>query len=245
MRYTYLLIDVLSVLVPFVFSFHPRLKFYKHWPAFLPALLITAIVFTGWDIYFTRLKIWGFNPVYLTGVNVFNLPVEEVLFFFCIPYACVFTYCSLKTIIKTSISIKAGQTITLALMVACILLSIIFRNLHYTAYTFAVLAGLLLVAQYVLKVSWLSRFYFTYLILLFPFFLVNGMLTGTGLAAPVVWYNPSAMLNIRILTIPIEDIFYGMDLILLNVLIFSWLSERKRQQLQVTNKNISIHYLTN
>ena len=28
---TYLLIDLLSLLVPLVFSFHPKIQFYKHW----------------------------------------------------------------------------------------------------------------------------------------------------------------------------------------------------------------------
>jgi hypothetical protein len=34
------------------------------------------------------------------------------------------------------------------------------------------------------------------------------------------------MINLRLLTIPLEDIFYGMDLILLNVIIYSLLSAR-------------------
>ena len=66
----------------------------------------------------------------------------------------------------------------------------------------------------------LGRFFLTYLILIVPFFICNGILTGTGLAEPVVLYNNAENLGIRILTLPIEDIFYGMLLILLNTVIY-------------------------
>lgn len=225
MKYTYLLIDLFSVLFPFLFSFHPKLRFYRSWPAFLPALALTSLLFIGWDIYFTGLKVWGFNPTYLTGVYLYNLPVEEVLFFICIPYACVFTYSSLKLFFKVS-SANGVNIITLVLIALSVIMAAVFHQLNYTASAFAVLACLLFIANYVVKVSWLLQFYITYVILLLPFFIVNGLLTGTGLNAPVVWYNSAEMLNIRLLTIPVEDVFYGMDLILLNMLFFGWIGER-------------------
>jgi lycopene cyclase domain-containing protein len=59
-----------------------------------------------------------------------------------------------------------------------------------------------------------------YLFLLIPFFIVNGILTGTGLEAPIVWYNNQENLGVRLLTIPIEDTFYGFELIVLNVFFY-------------------------
>jgi lycopene cyclase domain-containing protein len=226
MKYTYLLIDFFSVLVPFIFSFHPRLKFYKQWPALFPAIIATAIFFIVWDMYFTGLKIWGFNREYLTGIYIGNLPVEEVLFFLCIPYSCIFTYACLNMITAKRMSKFTQLIISSSLIVISAFMVLYFHELSYTAYAFALLAILLVIAQYILKADWLSRFYVTYLLLLLPFLIVNGLLTGTGLAAPVVWYNHTAMLNLRILTIPFEDIFYGMDLILLNIIIYSLLSAR-------------------
>jgi lycopene cyclase domain-containing protein len=52
-----------------------------------------------------------------------------------------------------------------------------------------------------------------YLIILIPFLIVNGLLT----AIPVVLYNDNENLGIRLYTIPIEDIFYGMLLVMMNV----------------------------
>ncbi len=103
-------------------------------------------------------------------------------------------------------------------------MAIWFHTAYYTCYTFAVLAILLFTTQFVLKASWLSKFYITYLLLLLPFLIVNGLLTGTGLENPVVWYNPAHIIGVHILTIPVEDVFYGMNLILLNVMIYTGLS---------------------
>ncbi len=91
-KYTYLLIDLLSLAVPLVFSFHPKIRLYKHWSALLPAILITAVCYVLWDSWFTRLGVWGFNSRYTTGIYIGNLPLEELLFFICITYSCVFTF---------------------------------------------------------------------------------------------------------------------------------------------------------
>jgi lycopene cyclase domain-containing protein len=57
-------------------------------------------------------------------------------------------------------------------------------------------------------------------VVLIPFFIVNGLLTGTGLEEPVVWYNNQENVGIRLLTIPIEDTIYGFLLIGLNITLY-------------------------
>lgn len=75
----------------------------------------------------------------------------------------------------------------------------------------------------------MKRFYLVYLILMIPFLIVNGLLTGTALAAPIVWYNPGEIIGPRILTIPLEDIFYGMGLVLINVWIYQAILYKNRE----------------
>ncbi|MBP9746789.1 MAG: lycopene cyclase domain-containing protein, partial [Saprospiraceae bacterium] len=97
-----------------------------------------------------------------------------------------------------------------------LVVGILNYNRWYTSTTFISLALFLLFLKYWAKVVWLRKLVLVYPVLLIPFFVVNGILTGTGLPAPVVWYNDNENLGIRLLTIPVEDIFYGFELILLN-----------------------------
>jgi lycopene cyclase domain-containing protein len=139
-------------------------------------------------------------------------------------------------LIKKNIPKALEFAISIALVASSVFMAVFFRNLSYTTFTFTALAILVFVARFVLQVTWLPGFYVSYLILLLPFLIVNGLLTGTGLQQPVVWYNPAQMLNIRILTIPVEDVFYGMDLILLNVIIYSWIGDKQRRHNELAKK---------
>ncbi|HMW27388.1 MAG TPA: lycopene cyclase domain-containing protein, partial [Ferruginibacter sp.] len=66
-------------------------------------------------------------------------------------------------------------------------------------------------------------FLVSYLVCLVPFLIVNGFLT----ALPVVRYNDVENLGIRIHTIPFEDSFYGMLLVLMNIVIYEKLKSRE------------------
>ena len=234
MKYTYLLIDFFTLLFPLILSFHARSSFYKTWKGFFPAVTISGIFFIVWDMYFTKLGMWGFNAQYILGIYLGNLPIEEILFFFCIPYACVFTFWCFKNRSKKSVSKKGAYIITALLTLLFLIIAFIYKDRKYTFSTFVVLALLHALAVYILKINWLLKFYLVYCVLLIPFMIVNGLLTGTGLAAPVVWYNSSGIIGPRLLTIPVEDIFYGMDLIMLNLLIFMPLSSKVNAEPQVS-----------
>ena len=80
----YLKILILSTLVPIIFSFHPKVKFYIHYKSILSATLLASSLYILWDVIFTELGVWGFNKQFLSGFYMLNLPIEEILFFLCI-----------------------------------------------------------------------------------------------------------------------------------------------------------------
>ncbi len=233
---TYLLINIGAVIVPFIFSFHPKIKFHKQWYAFLPANLIITIVFIAWDILYTKIGVWGFSDRYTLGIKLFNLPLEEVLFFICIPYASVFTYFCFKSFYPKLKTVSSGLISSL-LVIFLIITGFLNASKLYTGVTFLALALVIINHAFLQKKVWLSVFYFTFLVILIPFFIVNGILTGTGLDEPVVWYDDSQNLKIRLLTIPLEDVFYGMLLLVLNVSLFEFFINRN---IEKKNTHISV-----
>ncbi|MCW5910683.1 MAG: lycopene cyclase domain-containing protein [Cyclobacteriaceae bacterium] len=226
-NYLYLAVDFFSIIFPFLFSFYSKANFSKKWRYLWVAILIPAILFIGWDEWFTRMGIWGFTPRYLTGIYVSSLPVEEILFFICIPYACVFTYEAVNYLITWRLSGKYTNLITDLLTAAMLLLGSIHYTKWYTAVTFILLALFLALHRWVWKSGYLGKFYVAFIFILIPFFIVNGILTGTGIEEQVVWYNDAENLGIRMGTIPVEDTFYGMLLLLMNVSVFEYLQKKK------------------
>lgn len=214
MQYLYLWLDLGSFIVPFIFSFHPRLQFYKRWKGFFLGVLIMMAVFIPWDIAFTVNGFWGFNPDYLSGIYLFNLPIEEWLFFICIPYACIFTHYALVELLpNVKLSQKTVSIIYILLVSVLVVLLWYNYDRWYTLVNF-VYGLIVLGLVYNWKPELFQRFFLTYLVILIPFFIVNGLLTGTGIDEQVVWYNNDENLGIRMWTIPVEDTIYNLGMLL-------------------------------
>ncbi|PKQ45571.1 lycopene cyclase domain-containing protein [Confluentibacter flavum] len=219
MDYLYLLLNLVSVSVPFIFSFHPKLKFYNYWKPLALGILISMLIFIPWDVFFTKQGIWGFNDTYFLGTTLFGLPFEEWLFFICIPYACVFThYALLYYFPKMALSESTTKMISYVLITLLIIISVLNYDKWYTLINF-LLAIILLTVVLIKKIMLLQSYYLTFLVMLIPFFIVNGILTGSFIENEVVWYNNDENLGIRLFTIPIEDSVYAFTLILLNLFV--------------------------
>lgn len=217
MKFLYLLLNIGSISIPFLFSFHPKIKLYKKWKGLFLAITITTTFYTIWDIIFTKIGVWGFNPDYYLGVKIFNLPIEEWLFFICIPYACVFThYALLYYFPKWQISKKLTKVISVIILFILSIIGIYNLGKLYTSINAFVA---IVVLFYALKkhLQLLEQFYLTFLVMLIPFFIVNGVLTGSFILNEVVWYDNTENLGIRMFTIPIEDSIYAFSLILVNL----------------------------
>lgn len=226
----YLILDICAILIPLIFSFHKRLHFYKQWPALFLSIGIVGLVFITWDSLFTRMGVWGFNPGYLTGIYLLNLPVEEYLFFICVPFASVFTFHVFRTLMpEFTMSGTTLKTLMLFPALALIITGLIFYTRWYTATTF-ILAGTSLWYAYLKFKKLLPHFIISFGAILLPFFIMNGILTGSMIDKEVVWYNDQENLGIRLFTIPLEDIFYGMLLILWNVILTYYFNQRRTQR---------------
>jgi lycopene cyclase domain-containing protein len=221
-NWLYVFINLGAISIPFIAGFDKRLRFDKQWRFLFPAMLLTMVIFIPWDMVKTYLAVWGFNPRYLLGFYIGNLPVEEWMFFIAIPYACLFTYHSLNYLVKKDYLGKYADRISLVLAILLLVIGLIYNGKLYTSVTFISTGIFLLFHHFIVKGDYMGRFYLMYLVTLIPFFIVNGLLTGSFIPEEVVFYDNTQNLGIRLGTIPVEDMVYGLLMLLMNVTWFEF-----------------------
>lgn len=224
MKYSYLLLNLFTVLFPVALSFDKRVQFIKSWKFVFPAILITGLIFLFWDVLFTVKGVWSFNPRYVTGLSILHLPLEEVLFFFTVPFACIFIYTCLNYYFPWHLPNTVTVFVSCLIILLSIALLIIYHDRLYTAVTFGLTLALLVILQFILKAYWLSHFYRAYLVALIPFYIINGILTSV----PIVIYNNAQNMDFRAGTVPFEDHFYLMALLLMNIGLFEYFKNRAK-----------------
>lgn len=215
----YLLLNIGSFIVPFAYSFESRMRFINRWKAVLTGISITALFFIVWDIIFTQMGVWSFNERYHSGLAFWGLPIEEWLFFFCIPYASLFIHFAFQHFFpKTMLSNQSVKWIYGFLMILILPVIGLFFGRLYT--TISLILLVLLLTYAVAKMpNILKTFFITFLVILIPFSLVNGILTGSFIDEPVVIYNNAENMGIRLGTIPVEDTGYAFSMLLMSLIL--------------------------
>ena len=231
----YLAVNAAVLAIPFMFSWHPRIRFVDEWHRFAKAASIVAALFIVWDIIFAARGVWGFSEKYLIGADLFGLPLEEWLFFVCIPYACVFTYFVFSKFDNLfTVSITSSRVaVAIILLGSLILLAMNFGKWYtVSASTLSAMYAAFLLYKKPAYIGWLL---FTLAVLVFPFVITNGVLTGLrfweaplinlspgGIADQIVWYDNNHNVAVRILTIPVEDFLYAFVLVGTNISLFEY-----------------------
>lgn len=222
----YLFINIAVIAGPLALSFDKRVSFFRTWKALFIAILVMMIIYISWDMIFVRLGIWGFNQHYLTNIHLGNLPLEEVLFFITVPYACTFIYACIKHYFDLNMSNSVRNILIGVISALLLLIMYLGRGQYYSFYASLCSLITLLVFIYLIDSSkfWIN-FLVSFIISMVPFFFVNGLLTGTGIEDQIVWYNSAHIFNLRMLTIPVEDGIYNFGMLLLTIGSYERLSE--------------------
>jgi lycopene cyclase domain-containing protein len=218
---------LITIAYPLARSFEPKVKFVRFFPGVFLGIAIMCLLFVPWDVWFTAKGVWGFNPKYLSGIYIGNLPIEEWLFFIAVPFACAFIYEVLNYFMPISPLKKIQDKITSAIILLAFVLSVLFVDRIYTFTTFSLLCLLLIWHLLINRSDYLGQFYLAFIIIQIPFLLINGALTGLFTSEPVVWYNNAENLNLRLLTIPLDDIGYNMLMLLIVITVLEQFKVRK------------------
>ena len=219
-QYTYSFVLFFTVVICFIASFDKRILFNRYFGAFIKSAILVAIPFIAWDVWFTATGVWWFNTDYTLGIELAGLPLEEWLFFICIPFSCVFTYFCFDKFFKLDWLSGFNNIIVFVSVIICSVMALLHDDKVYTLVTAIATITTLIYLHFIARADWIGKASLVFTILMLGFIPVNGLLTGTGLETPIVNYNPEDFLGIRILTIPIEDSVYGYTQFLLVLYFF-------------------------
>lgn len=188
-------------------------------------MVLPAAFYIVWDILFTKNGVWSFSADHIIGCSFQGLPIEEMLFFFVVPYCCVFIYACIRAYFPLMVDNRISRILFALLALLFLTIAFLNNDRAYTYFTGLFAGGfmlLVLLLPQVFHSFHAKAFLIAYAIILIPFLIVNGFLT----AIPVVLYNDFENLSIRLYTIPVEDTVYGLLLVLMNVVIYEKLKSR-------------------
>ena len=201
----YLALDLVIAGFPLLFGHLAPVRYHKRYKAVFLSIVLVGLPFVLWDIIFTRIGVWAFNPAYINGFKLAGLPLEEILFFVVVPFSCLFILECLEAFFGDKV-LNINKKWLYAIAAALLLFALAFPNRIYTVAVAELTAVFILAADRFFPGIFRSRNYWVYLLVCFGLFLVfNSVLTYL----PVVSYSSLHISNIRFFTIPIEDFIYN------------------------------------
>ncbi len=218
----YLVFNLIIILGPVLGRFFYSRSILPKTKQIIFSISLASLFFVVWDILVTD-YFWSFNYKYVLGYKFVNIPVEELLFFFTVPYACLFLYVNFKNMLREKIRITISPFYITFFLVFSLFLSLLsfFIGKYYTFSVLLVWSLVLFFDKFLLKtcvslnlVYWLFIFIVFFLTLFFNYYLTS---------RPVVLYNKDFNLNLNLLTIPVEDFLYSFSLISLVVIVYEFL----------------------
>ncbi|MGC4066310.1 MAG: lycopene cyclase domain-containing protein [Polyangiaceae bacterium] len=230
MRWLYLTLDGLALLGPLGLSFDKRVAFHRNYRELFAAIGLMMSLFVPMDMLFVAWDVWGFDPRYVLGVQLGNLPIEEWLFFPVVSYGCLFIYECLRYYVRTDPLARVHRPVLTTIAGIGLLLAVTHPLRIYCSLKVGATAIVVLLVTFFLRPRYLSRFLLTYLLSFIPFLLMNGVLTGAFIDGEVVWYASQHIVGVRMGTIPVEDAYYSLLMLLTTTIAYETLKQRRVEQ---------------
>lgn len=222
MNFEYLIFNLAVLSGPLAMSFNTNFNYYKKWPYVFTSIAVVMVPFIIWDALAANSH-WWFNDAYTLSLRIAGLPLGEWFFFITVPFACIFTWESIRHHAKNDVNERLRLIPILMIMAIPAGAFIFGSGKEYTGLVLIFL-GITALLDLVMNTNLFhQKITYIFLAILAGFTLIfNGYLT----ARPVVLYDSQYQLDFRVLTIPIEDFGYGFSLMLLCLIIYEKLRSR-------------------
>jgi len=222
MNYIFLLLNLFLFLIPLFFSFDKKAFPIEKLKSTIAATLIAGIIFSAIAIFFVIFKVWSFNPAYLVGVYYRELPLEQYLFSFTFSFAGLGIYHYLNAKFPNNHLQKFSLSVSNLMLGVCVAFLFFAYAKWYTVITFSVLFILLLYIEYLNKLRFMYRFYRAYVVCLIPFYICYGIICNW----PIIQYQATETVKLKVSNIPLENHFYIMGMLLLAVYVSEFFEKR-------------------
>jgi len=213
-KLSYLLFNLTIIFLPILADLFYKKTIFPQIIPFILSVSIAALVFIIWDMKVAE-KWWFFNDKYILGIKFFKLPIEEILFFFTVPYSCLIIFLNLNYFVTSKINFYSY----FFLIFIFLILSFYFfkKKKVYPFFVFLLLSANIFL-DYFFKVYLLNQigFYIYLIIITLLTFIFNYYLTSKK----IVTYSKNYKTNFLITTIPFEDFIYGINLLYLNLILY-------------------------
>ncbi|WP_209323671.1 lycopene cyclase domain-containing protein [Brevibacterium renqingii] len=98
--FEYLLLMGACVLITLPLELFFQARVYRRWATALWALVPVILVFSLWDVIAIARDHWTYNPRFVTGIRLGDLPLEEIVFFIVIPLCALLSYEAVGTVLR-------------------------------------------------------------------------------------------------------------------------------------------------
>ena len=224
MTYTFLLLNLVLVLIPFVLALDKKVFIGEHLRNMIFSSLIVTVFFSEIAVSLTKLKAWSFNFSYLTGISYREVPLDIYLFIFAFSFAGLGIYNYLNYKFPKNHLQKYSLTVSHLLMGVCIAMLFFAYEKWYTAITFASLLLLLIGVEYINTYRFMYKFYRAFVVLLIPFFGCYWMICNL----PIIQFEQKENVNFDLAKIPFESYFFTLAMFLFSVYLLEVFKNRKK-----------------
>jgi lycopene cyclase domain-containing protein len=220
MKLQYLIFNLIIFFLPILsFIIYPKIEYPLNLNALL-SIFLAAAIFIFHDVMVVN-KWWRFNEKYIIGIKILKLPVEEILFFFSVSFSCLTIWINFKNII---IPFSFNYFYFFYVLIFLYYFYLIIKNKKIYLSFVLLFYLILLIFDWFSKTNLLLNFNF--LIFTIGVFLLTLIFNYYLTKTPIVIYNKKIIINIRILTIPIEDFLYGINFLYLTILLYEFLGQK-------------------
>lgn len=205
----YLLIDLAALIIALFFSFRPRASFRKEWKWLLPSIGVVAIPTLLVNAQLIRIGAWGYNQDHILGQFVYLLPIEEILYYLCVPYLAMLGYYFCRyyfpgTQLKYSGRIIAGVSAALCLIIAAAYLDHLFTLISFLG------VSIFLAFCFLRRPFWLGHLIISFSVFSIAFILYNSTLGELNLIFPIFKYEAAETMDVFVNNMPIECLPYSL-----------------------------------